>query len=100
VSSLRRHVSAFRFSGSRLKVHVFTSGAITWLHWGKKFSRFSRIFYRQMEMLLSEKGKMQFYSLSLNFVIHLIIAAELFAVDNFDVAHVVGLGVVLLLVNR
>lgn len=38
--------------------------------------------------------------ISLNFIIHLVVAAQLFAVDNFNVAHVVGLGVVLLLVER
>lgn len=34
---------------------------------------------------------------TLNFIIHFIVAAKLFAINNFDVAHVVGLGVVLLI---
>lgn len=36
----------------------------------------------------------------LNFIIHLIVAAKLFAVDDLDIAHVVGLGVVLFLVVK
>lgn len=50
--------------------------------------------------LKSSELKVNAISHNLNFVIHFIVAAELFAVDNFDVPHVVGLGVVMLLMDR
>lgn len=36
---------------------------------------------------------------SLNFIIHLIIAAELFAINNFNISHIIWLRVMLLLVE-
>lgn len=41
---------------------------------------------------------MQF--VSLNFVIHLVVAAKLFAIDDFNVPHVVGLCVMVFLMDR
>ena len=44
-------------------------------------------------------GKKEF-SLNLNFIIHFIIAAELFAINNFNISHIIGLGIMMFFSER